>query len=156
MVRFKNAITGYFIAPIPTGNAEPTYVELADYITTVTDDSDETVEAIGYYSGDGTAEDEVITVKKSYGFEGYFDAADAAMSLVAGLELKIGEDRKLLFKQVRTDGSSLTGEATVSNIKVTGGEATEYAPFNCTISWNRTPTVTPAPIPPNDDDDLDG
>lgn len=144
MARKKNALTEYHVGP--WSETTPTYNRLAKWISSVTDDSDEQTEDAGYYDGDGTPETDITSVKKSYSFEGMYDETDPAMKFIAGLELEIGEARKVAFKQVRTDGSTLEGKATVSDIKVTGGEATEYATFTCTISWDTKPTVTP-PIP---------
>lgn len=154
MVRFKNALTGYFIGDISTvmPGTTPDYaalatLELAHYISSVTDDSEETVEEQGFYDGDGTPESNVTTVKKVFTFEGFFDQADAAMAFVETLEQKTGEGRKVAFKQVRTDGTVYSGRATVTDIKVTGGDATEFAVFNCTINADMALTVTPA-VPP--------
>jgi len=143
MARKKNALTKYHVGAIPELLGEVTYLELARWISSVTDDSDEETEDQGWYDGDGTKETDVISVKKSYTFEGLYDADNPAMAFVAALEFETGEARKVNFKQVRTDGSTLIGPATISGIKVTGGEATEYPAFECTISWDVKPTITP-------------
>lgn len=149
MARIKNAITGYFVdawtSPAPSDATK----ELAKWISTVTDDSAEEVEQTAYYDGDGTLSNDITGITKSYTFEGMYDAADAGQSFIAGLEFKTGEDRKIAFKQVRSDGTSYFGKATVTEIKVTGGEASEYAPFQCTITWDNIPTATP-PAPPSE------
>jgi len=143
MARKKNALTEYYVGAIPTDGGEPEYFRLAKWISTVTDDSDEETEDQGFYDGDGTPETDVISVKKTYTFEGFFDSDDPAMAFIASLEFETGEKRKIMFKQVRTDGTTLEGRATVTNIKVTGGEATEYATFECTIAWDKKPDITP-------------
>lgn len=144
MAREKNALTKYFVAPIPTdGATEPEYNRLAKWISTVTDDSNEESEETGYYDGDGTPETDVISVAKVYTFEGNFDANDPAMAFIATLEFETGENRKIMFKQERTDGSILEGRATVTEPKVTGGEATEYPLFSCAIAWDKKPEITP-------------
>lgn len=147
MTRFKNALTGYFVDA--WNNASPptnATLELAKWISTVTDDTDETTEDQGFYDGDGTPETDVTAVKKTYTFSGFYDETDEAQKFIAGLEFATGEGRKIAFKQVRTDGSSLFGRATVTGVKVTGGDATEYAVFECAISWDTTPEIT-APGP---------
>lgn len=142
MARKKNALTQYFVGDrVETG--EPEYFRLSKWISSVEDDSDEETEDQGFYDGDGTPETDVISVKKSYGFEGMFDAEDPAHQFIASKEFETGEGRKIMMKQVRTDGSVLEGPATISEPKVTGGEATEYAPISCTISWDRKPDITP-------------
>jgi hypothetical protein len=148
MVRIKNAITGYFVGPwdFTTPPTDAT-LELAKYITTVTDDTDETVEDTAFYDGDGTPESDVTGIKKTYSFEGMFDQDDPAMAFIATLEFATGDARKIAFKQVRTDGSVLFGRGTLTVPKVTGGDAQDYALFECTISWDKTPMITP-PVSP--------
>lgn len=144
LARKKNALTEYHVAPPVDGVGEPEYLKLAKWVSSVTDDSDEETEDQGFYDGDGTPETDVISVKKSYSFEGMYDDADPAQKFVAGLEFETGEGRKVMFKQVRTNGDTLEGPATVTGIKVTGGEATDYAAFECAIAWDKKPTVTKA------------
>ncbi|CRT89877.1 major tail shaft protein [Streptococcus equi subsp. equi] len=51
-----------------------------------------------------------------------------------------GEQRKVWFKVVDADGKTqYVAPATVSEIKIGGGEASEYEAFECTISWNAVP-----------------
>ncbi|MBM4762707.1 phage tail protein [Bacillus sp. B15-48] len=145
MARKKNALTEYHVGAIPVdGLSEPEYNRLAKWVSTVTDDSEEEVEDQAFYDGDGTPEDDVISVKKTYTFEGMYDEEDPAMKFVADLEFETGEARKIMFKQVRTNGDVLEGKATVKEIKVTGGEASEYATFECAISWDKKPEITKA------------
>src|SRR5690554_7144427 len=77
MARQKNALTEYYVGAIPQdGMTEPEYFRLAKWISTVTDDSEEETESIGYYDGDGTPETDVISVAKTYTFEGFYDDED--------------------------------------------------------------------------------
>lgn len=141
MARKKNALTEYHVAEL-TDTGEPEYLRLAKWISTVNDDTDEETEDQGWYDGDGTPETDVISIKKNYTFEGLYDEENPAMKFIAGLEFETGEARKIMFKQVRTNGDELTGPATVTGVKVTGGEATEYATFECAIAWDRKPEIT--------------
>lgn len=143
MARKKNALTEYYVGELGDGGLEVDYLRLAKWISTVEDDSDEEIEEEGYYDGDGTPEEDVVYVKKKYAFEGMYDEADPAMQFIAEKELETGEGRKIMFKQVRTDGRTLEGPATLTEVKVTGGEATEYAAFECSISWDKKPEITP-------------
>ena len=147
MARKKNALTEYWVGKYEDENSTAD-LPLARWISTVTDDGEEETEEYAFYDGDGTKETDVISVKKAYTFEGMHDIDDAAQKLIADLEFETGEARKIMFKQVRTDGTELTGRATVSEIKTTGGEASDYAPFNCRISWDAKPTMTVQPIIP--------
>lgn len=139
MAREKNALTEYYVGELGEEDAD---LRLAKWISTVTDDSDEEIEEEGYYSGDGTPENDVINIQKTYTFEGFYDDNDEAMKFIADLEFETGEGRKIMFKQVRTNGDELVGPATVTDIVVTGGEATEYATFSCAISWDEKPEIT--------------
>lgn len=142
MAREKNALTKYYISDEMDSPAEEDYLRLAKWVETVTDDSDEETEDQAFYDGDGTPETDVISVQKTYTFEGMYDDNDDAMRLIADLEFETGEGRKIMFKQERTSGETLEGRATVSDIKVTGGDADEFATFECTISWDAKPTIT--------------
>lgn len=142
MARQKNALTGYFVAPCTEDAGTELYEELAKWISTVSDESDEEVEDTAWYDGDGTEESDVTAIKKAYTFEGMYDDTNAAMNLIADMEFEKGEGRRVMFKQVRTDGTVLEGLATVTEIKVTGGDAADFAPFECTITWNQKPVDT--------------
>src|SRR5699024_9585268 len=94
--------------------------------------------------GDGTPEQDVTSILKKYTFEGMYDDDDAAMAFVAEKEFETGGGRKIWFKQERTNGQVLEGPATITEIKVTGGEAQEYPAFECSIAWNKKPEITKA------------
>jgi len=139
LARFKNALTKYFVGELAEEEAN---LRLAKWIETVEDDSDEEVEDSAFYDGDGTPEEDVISIKKKYTFEGFYDNEDPAHRFIADLEFETGEGRKIWFKQERTSGEILEGPATVTEIKVTGGEASEFQAFEFAIAWDRKPTIT--------------
>lgn len=147
MARYKNALTKYYVGDLEEKEAN---LRLAKWIQTVEDDTDEEVEEEAYYDGDGTPEEDVISVKKKYSFEGFYDNDDPAHRFIADLEFDTGEDRKIWFKQVRTSGEVLEGPATVTEPKVTGGEASEYQHFSFAIAWDRKPDISKS------DDDAGG
>ena len=65
---------------------------------------------------------------------------DEAQAIVAAMRFKTGDDRNVWFKVVDADGKTqYVGVATVSGIKIGGGDASEYETFECTISWNVAP-----------------
>jgi len=148
MARKKNALTEYYVAPLAEGDVEPDFMRLAKWISTVNDESDEEVEDTAYYDGDGTAESDVISVKEGYAFEGTYDNADPAMKFIGGLKRKTGEGRKIMFRKVESNGDTLEGRATVTDIVASGGDANAYETFSCTITWDKTPEVTPADATP--------
>ena len=151
MARIKNALRGHFIAPIDetTPEAAPTeWLELAHYIVSVTDDTNEETEDEAFYSGDGTPETNVISVAGSYSFEGYYDSTDPAQKLVADMKYKTGEGRKLWHKVVAADGTAeWIGTATATAIIAGSGDASAYETFSCAITFDQIPEeseVTPA------------
>lgn len=151
MARLKNALRGHFIAELKADGAEPTdenYLELAKWISGVTDDTDEETDDTGFYDGDGTKETTVTGVSGAYTFEGFYDQEDAAQALVASKKYKIGDDRKVWHKIVSADGKTQwTGIATLSEIKAGDGDATDYEAFGCKLTYNQLPVekaVTPS------------
>lgn len=149
-MRLKNALRGHFIAPWKKGeNTAPTegWLELAKFISSVSDDTDEETDDTGYYDGDGTKETTVTGVSGSYSFEGSYDQEDPAQAYIAGLKYKLGDDRKVWQRVVSADGTKeWVGLATVSAIIAGSGDATEYEDFSCTVTYNQIPvekTVTP-------------
>ncbi|MER2008437.1 MAG: phage tail protein [Psychrobacillus sp.] len=144
MARNKNALTRHFIAELTEGDVALDYKRLAHRITAVNDASDETTEDFAYYDGDGTPTTDVVTVRKAYDVEGQLDLDDPAHLLVYGKEFETGDGRRVMYKQERTDGTVLEGLATISNVVVAGGEASDYAPITFTIGWENKPTITVA------------
>ncbi|MCK0473780.1 phage tail tube protein [Halalkalibacter sp. APA_J-10(15)] len=145
MTRQKNALTGYFVASMPSNGEEPEYMQLAKWISSVTDDTDETSEATGYYDGDGNPTTDVTARLEQYSFEGMYDKGDPAMAFINSIKREVGEGRKIMFKKVDSDGTEIEGPATVTVPITSGGEATEFATFSCTIGFDRKPTITATP-----------
>lgn len=142
MARTKNALTEHYIAEPKeeTGTAE--WLRLSKWISSIGDESDEEVEDYAFYDGDGTKESDVISVKKNHPVEGMYDDTEPAHKLIRDKEFETGEGRKVLYKQVRTNGDEYVAPATLLDIVTTGGDAAEYAPLTCTISWDRKPEIT--------------
>lgn len=144
--RSKNALTEYYLADVPVlPETEPEWKRLAKYISSVPDETDEETEDTAYYDGDGTPETDVMSIKKGFAFEGLRDPEDAAQNLVADREMTVGDDRKIMLKQVRPNGDTFKGRATVTDIIASGGDAEEYQPFECTITWDRLPVKETVP-----------
>lgn len=147
MARLKNALRKHYVAEWTDNNTEPTasdYKLLAKYIKTVNDETDENTNDDAFYDGDGTPETTIVSVAAGYAFEGQYDPEDDAQKLIAGKKYKTGDDRKVWFKVVSSDGKKQwTGAATVTGIKAGDGDAGEYEGFECTIKWNTLPKETP-------------
>lgn len=140
--RKKNALTKHFIAPIPKGDEEPKYMRLAKWIHTFEPSNEEEVEEEAYYDGDGTLETDVVAVKLTYEFDGFYLEGDEAHDYLRSIETKKGDARKVAYKQVRQNGDVLEGRATITDLVTTGGPASEYEPLRGKVAWDVEPTVT--------------
>lgn len=142
MGKHKNVETKHFLADIPTGDeTEPDYMPLARGVLSVGSEGDENVEEFAYYDGDGTPESDVISVKKNHPVEGHFYDDEPSHKFIRNKEFATGDERKCMYKQVRSTGETLIGVATLLDINTTGGPAEEYAPLACTISWDKKPEI---------------
>ncbi|WP_105178689.1 phage tail tube protein, partial [Streptococcus suis] len=143
MAKHKNALRGHFIAPFTSIDAKPSadaWLELARWISDITDDTDEKVDEQAYYDSDGTEETVVTGVKVAYSFEGLYDPEDKAQKHIADLKLKLGNDRLVWHKVVSADKKKeWVGPATVTEIIAGSGAASEYEKFGCKISYNSIP-----------------
>lgn len=150
--RQKNAKREHYVAPFtgydvdgePNAPEETDYLRLAKWIPTITDSSTDTTEATGDYAGDGTPTTEVTAVAESWTFTGTYDKDNEAQALIVGKKRKIGDDRKVWHKIVMTNGDTVVGLATATDIRGGSGEATAYEEFNCILNYDGVPTVTPA------------
>ena len=143
MARMKNALRGHFVAPYDpeAPDTPPTeWLELAKWISSISDATEEETEATAYYDGDGTPETEVVSVAGTYTVEGFYDPEDPAQALIASLKYKTGKGRKIWHRIVSADGSKeWVGRATVSGIVAGSGDASAYEQFSCTIRFDRIP-----------------
>lgn len=144
-MRKKNALRGHFVAPYNGGQkpGNEAWLELAKWISDISDDSDEKTEDQAYYDGDGTEETSVVSVKGIYTVEGTYDPEDKAQKLIADMKYKVGDERLCWHKVVSSDGKSQTvGVATVTEIKAGSGAAADFESFGCKLSYNSTPEVS--------------
>lgn len=145
MARMKNALRKHFVQEYTPGQEEPgtVWLELAKYISTIGDDTQEETEDEAYYDGDGTPETTVISVAGAYTPEGHFDPEDPAQALIASLKYKTGEGRKIWHKVVSADGNKeWVGRATVTAIVAGSGDASAYETFSCNIRFDSIPEET--------------
>src|SRR5699024_4502069 len=115
---------------------------LSKWIHTFAPSNEEETDEQAYYDGDGTLETDVVSVKLTYAFEGFYLEGDPAHDYLREIETKKGEARKIMYKQVRQNGDVLEGPATVTDLVTTGGPAAEYEPLRGTIGWDREPAIT--------------
>ncbi|WP_249630584.1 phage tail tube protein [Streptococcus uberis] len=146
MARLKNAKRIHEIAAFDplTPDTEPTdWLKLAKWIETIDDETDEDTDDTGYYDGDGTPEETVLSVVGGYSFEGLYDAEDPAQALIAAMKYKTGDARRVWHRVTSADGKKrFTQIANASEIKAGAGDATEYEQFGCTLKWIKEPKET--------------
>lgn len=145
MARNKNALRQHFIQEYVDGEETPSteWLEVAKYISNIGVEPNETTEEEAFYDGDGTPEETVTSVARAYTPEGHFDPEDPAQALVESLQYKVGDERKVWHKVIRSDGKKeWIGRATVLNIIAGAGEASAYEEFSCTIRFDRKPEET--------------
>lgn len=151
MARAKNALRGHFVQEYTPGTETPgsDWLELASWISTIGDDTQEETEDTAFYDGDGTPETDVTSVAGAYTPEGFYDPEDPAQALIAGKKYKTGNGRKVWHKVVSADGNTeWVGRATVTAIVAGAGDASAYETFSCNIRFDQLPTeteVTPEP-----------
>lgn len=145
MARNKNAKRKHEIAPFDPKNptvepAEEAWKRLAKYIETIDDETDEDTDDTGYYDGDGTPEETVLSVVGGHSFEGLYDPEDAAQAMIVGMRYKTGDDRRVWYRVTESnEKKTYTQVANVSEIKAGAGDATAYEEFGCTIKWIKAP-----------------
>lgn len=151
MARSKNALRGHFVAPYDpqAPDTPPTeWLELAKWISTIGDDTNEETEDEAFYDGDGTPETTVVSVAGAYTPEGYYDPEDPAQALIASLKYKTGDGRKIWHRVVSADGKKeWVGRATVTNIVAGAGDAQAYETFSCTITFDQIPEEKDITVP---------
>lgn len=145
-MRKKNALREHWIAPYGEG-VKPVeddgFLELAKWIEDIEDSTDENVEDYGDYAGDGNPKTEIVSVSEKWTFTGTYDAEDPAQKMIAEMKRKTGDDRKLWHKIVQTDGTTVLGVATASEIIAGSGNALEFETFSCVLNYDNIPEVTP-------------
>ena len=146
-MRQKNALRGHYIGDFDPAHPtqEPSeWVELAKWVTEVSDDTDETTTDEAYYDGDGTTETTVTGVKIAYTFDGTYDAEDKAQAKIANMKTKTGDGRKLWHKVVDSNKKKQwVGVATATEIIAGSGAAGDYEKFGCKLGYNSIPKETP-------------
>ena len=96
-----------------------------------------------FLCGEGFANNEVTGAAPELVVSGRRIAGDAAQDFVAGLQFKLGSERKSSVK-ITAEGKIITCDCTIGAITSFGGSATDVNAFGCTIRFNGKPTVTTA------------
>ncbi|MCL2676252.1 MAG: phage tail protein [Streptococcaceae bacterium] len=147
MARKKNALRLHEIAPWSSSDtAAPTtgFLALAEFITTVNDNSEEKTETFADYAGDGNEIDYLVGRAEKWDFEGTWNPTNPAQKLIAEKKRSQNDDdRKVWFRITENDGTVVLGVAKALNIVAGSGDAAAYEDFKCSLIYAETPTITP-------------
>ena len=148
MSRKKNALREHEIAPWTTGQTEPPtsgFLPLAEFITTITDSSEENTENFADYAGDGNEVEYLVGRSEKWDVEGTWNPDNPAQKLIADMKRKQSDDeRKIWHRITENDGTVVVGPAKVLNIVAGSGDAAAYEDFKCSINYDGTPEVAPS------------
>lgn len=94
-----------------------------------------------FLCGQGFADNDVTGAAPELVITGKRIVGDAAQDYIAGLQFKLGEERRSSVKVI-TGGKQIVCDCTVGNITSFGGNTVDQNAFGCTIRFNGKPTVT--------------
>ena len=120
-----------------------TYSKLCKGITGMTFTENEQNQQNFFLCGEGFADNDVTGAAPELTVTGKRIVGDAAQDYVAGLQFKLGDERRTSVK-VTTGGKVITCDCTIGNITSFGGNTLDQNAFGCTIRFNGKPTVTNA------------
>lgn len=120
-----------------------TYSRLCKGITGMTFTENEQNQQNFFLCGEGFADNDVTGAAPELTVTGKRIVGDAAQDYVAGLQFKLGDERRTSVK-VTTGGKVITCDCTIGNITSFGGNTLDQNAFGCTIRFNGKPTVTNA------------
>lgn len=96
-----------------------------------------------FLCGQGFADNDVTGAAPELVITGKRIVGDAAQDYIAGLQFKLGDERRSSVKVI-TGGKQIVCDCTVGNITSFGGNTVDQNAFGCTIRFNGKPTVTDA------------
>ena len=94
-----------------------------------------------FFCGQGFADNDVTGAAPELVITGKRIVGDDAQDYIAGLQFKLGEERRSSVKVI-TGGKQIVCDCTVGNITSFGGNTVDQNAFGCTIRFNGKPTVT--------------
>ena len=120
-----------------------TYAKLCKGIEGMTFTENEQNQQYFFLCGQGFADNETTGAAPELQVTGRRIVGDAAQDYIAGLQFKLGEERKSSVKII-SGGKQITCGCTIGGITSFGGNTTDVNSFGCTIRFNGKPTVTDA------------
>jgi hypothetical protein len=120
-----------------------TYNRLCKGITGMTFTENEQNQQNFFLCGEGFADNDVTGAAPELVITGKRIVGDAAQDYIAGLQFKLGDERRGSVK-VTTGGKVITCDCTYGNITSFGGNTLDQNSFGVTIRFNGKPTATDA------------
>lgn len=135
-----NWMNKYEVGERPIGSTEPVLKELAQGIQTVDPSNDEDTEEFEYYGDRGGKSKTVTTISSEYAFKGHRDYKnDEAQEFVRDRLNQTGAGREVYFRHTEPDGRVREGNAILTGIVHTGGDANQRGNFECVIGFDGLP-----------------
>jgi hypothetical protein len=125
----------------PEGQAR-TYTRLGDGLTTASPSTNEKLDQKAYLDDDGGQTSEVTGFQLVYAFSGDRIPGNAAQDFIFSKILDLGAARHTNFRTTGADGTVISGECTIANIQLPGGDANSPAACGFEIHLNGKPSKT--------------
>jgi hypothetical protein len=129
----------------PTGSAR-TYARLGAGISSAVPSNNDSVDQSTYLNGDGYASSEVIGAQKTIAFSGHRLTGDTAQDFIDSTQEELGDGRKSSYKFTDSIGNQVSGECTIANIVIGGGDAAAKKEIAFEVHLNGKPERTPKSI----------
>lgn len=126
---------------------------LAGGINNFTPSLNETTTNDVYMDGEGFGSTDVTGKRLQIAFTGHRLEGNAAQDFVASHVLDIGDKLKALGRWTQTDGSTIVGQITLSNIVTSGGAPGAKQTLSFTMAFNGKPVYTPKDVTGSGTDD---
>ena len=120
-----------------------TYNKLCKGIESMEFNENEQNQQFFFLCGEGFANNETTGAAPELTITGRRIVGDTAQDYIAGLQFKLGSDRRTSVK-ITAEGKVITCDCTIGAITSFGGQTLDVNAFGCTIRFNGKPTVTDA------------
>jgi hypothetical protein len=120
--------------------ATRTYARLGDGISSVTFNNNEEIDQAAYLDGNGGKSSEVTGFQFTAQFSGAEVPTDPAQAYIAKLQNSIGSKRHTTARITGASGRVKSGDVTIRDIVVGGGDANAKGAFSFQVDFNGKPT----------------
>ncbi|WP_125570926.1 phage tail tube protein [Lacticaseibacillus songhuajiangensis] len=135
--------------PAKAENAK--WEKLAAGINNFTPSLNETATNDVYMDGEGFGSTDVTGKRLQIAFTGHRLEGNAAQDYIASHVLDIGDKLKTLGRWTQTDGATIVGQVTLSDIVTSGGAPGAKQTLSFNMAFNGKPVYTPKDVTPAGD-----